>query len=147
MSDLRCQKDRCQISDGRWQNCVKIITMEDNKFEKLKVWEVAHRMVLEIYKLTKNFPAEEKYSLVDQIKRSSSSIAANIVEGNERKTKKEFIQYLYQAKGSCAETKYHLLLSRDLGYVSIENYQNLADMAIEISKMLSSLINYLKSDI
>ncbi|OIP86823.1 four helix bundle protein [Candidatus Shapirobacteria bacterium CG2_30_35_20] len=121
--------------------------MEDNKFEKLKVWKVSHELVLEIYKLTKSFPSEEKYSLVDQIKRSSSSIAANIVEGNERKTKKEFIQYLYQAKGSCAETKYHLLLSRDLGYINTENYQKLAGMTIEISKMLASLINYLKSDI
>jgi len=121
--------------------------MEDNKFEKLKVWQLAHKTVLEIYKLTKNFPIEEKYSLTDQIKRSSSSIAANIVEGNERKTKKEFVQYLYQAKGSCAETKYHLLLSRDLGYLNVENYQKLVGMTIEISKMLSSLINYLRSDI
>lgn len=121
--------------------------MEDNKFEKLKVWKLAHEMVLEIYKSTKNFPMEEKYSLVDQIKRSSSSIAANIVEGNERKTKKEFVQYLYQAKGSCAETKYHLLLSRDLGYINPDDYQKLANMTIEISKMLSSLINYLKTEI
>ena len=102
-------------------------------------------MVLEIYKLTKNFPAEEKYSLVDQIRRSSSSIAANIVEGNERKTKKEFIQYLYQAKGSCAETKYHLLLAKDLGYISETEYQDLNNKIVEISKMLSSFINFVKS--
>lgn len=121
--------------------------MIDNKFEQLKVWKTAHELVLEVYKVTKNFPQEEKYSLVDQIKRSSSSIAANIVEGNERKTKKEFVQYLYQAKGSCAETKYHLLLSRDLGYLNIADYLKLAGMTIEISKMLASLINYLKSEI
>lgn len=120
--------------------------MTDNKFEELKVWKLSHEVVLEIYKLTKNFPQEEKYSLVDQIKRSSSSIAANIVEGNERKTKKEFVQFLYQAKGSCGETKYHLLLSRDLGYLDIENYQKLNQKMIEISKMLSSFINYLRSE-
>lgn len=106
---------------------------------------MAHQLVLDIYKLTKNFPNEEKYSLVDQIKRSSSSIPTNIVEGNERKTKNEYIQFLYIAKGSCAETKYHLLLSKDLGYISQINYQDLNNKTIEISKMLSSLINYLKS--
>jgi four helix bundle protein len=118
--------------------------MTDNKFEELKVWKVAHELVLEVYKVTKSYPKEEKYSLIDQIKRSSSSVAANIVEGNERKTKNEYLQFLFQAKGSCAETKYHLLLSRDLGYIDSEKYIQLNTKAIEISKMLSSLINYLK---
>ena len=61
--------------------------MADNKFEHLKVWQKSHQLVLDIYKIIKKFPTEEKFSLVDQIKRSSSSIPTNIVEGNERKTK------------------------------------------------------------
>ncbi len=118
--------------------------MNDNKFEELKVWRVAHELVLEIYKITKEFPKEEKYSLIDQIKRSSSSVAANIVEGNERKTRNEYVQFLFQAKGSCAETKYHLLLSRDLGYIDGDNYTKLNLKVVEVSKMLTSLIRYLK---
>ena len=121
--------------------------MNDNKFEQLKVWQKSHQLTLEIYKITKKFPKEEKFSLVDQIKRSSSSIPTNIVEGNERKTKSEYIQFLYIAKGSCAETKYHLLLSKDLNYISSKEYESLNQQTIEISKMLSSLINFLKSNI
>lgn len=117
----------------------------NNKFEELKVWQKAHQLVLEIYNITKKFPQEEKFSLVDQIKRSSSSIPTNIVEGNERKTKNEFIQFLYISKGSCAETKYHLLLSKDLGYISNQEHESLNQQLSEISKMISSLINYLKS--
>ena len=119
--------------------------MVDNKFEHLKVWQKSHQLVLDIYKITKKFPKEEIFSLVDQIKRSSSSIPTNIVEGNERKTKNEFIQFLYVSKGSCAETKYHLLLAKDLGYISETEYQDLNNRIIEISKMLSSFINFVKS--
>ena len=129
------------------EKIVRIIIVNDNKFEQLKVWQKAHQLVLDIYKITKNFPQDEKYSLVDQIKRSSSSIPTNIVEGNERKTKNEYIQFLYTAKGSCAETKYHLLLSKDLNYISEVEYNSANEKLIEISKMLSSLINYLRSDI
>ncbi len=117
-----------------------------SNFQELKVWQKAHQLVLEIYKTTKKFPSEEKFSLVDQIKRSSSSIPTNIVEGNERKTKNEFIQFLYISKGSCAETKYHLLLSKDLNYISDQDYEKLNQQLTEISKMISSLINYLKSN-
>lgn len=115
----------------------------ENSFEKLKVWRASHELVLEIYKITKNFPGEEKFSLVDQLKRSSSSIPTNIAEGNERKSKKEYIQFLYISKASLAETKYHLLLSKDLGYITESKYRELQNKAIEISKMISSLIKYL----
>ena len=119
----------------------------ENKFEELKSWQKSHQLVLDIYKIIKKFPAEEKFSLIDQIKRSASSIPTNIVEGNERKSKNEFIQFLYISKGSCAETKYHLFLSKDLGYISESEYQNLNQQLTEISKMISGLINYLKNKI
>ena len=115
-------------------------------FRNQKVWQLAHELTLKIYQITKKFPPEEKYSLVDQIKRSSSSIAANIVEGNERRTKKEYIQFLYTAKGSCVETKYHLLLAKDLGYITESEYENLSSINIEVSKMLAGFINFIKSD-
>ncbi|KKQ23517.1 MAG: S23 ribosomal protein [Candidatus Roizmanbacteria bacterium GW2011_GWC2_37_13] len=115
-----------------------------NSFEKLIVWEKTHQFVLEIYSITKEFPSDEKYLLVNQIRRSSSSIAANIVEGNERKSKKEFIQFLYTAKASLSETKYHLLLSKDLNYLDKNIYVKLNVQANEIGKLINGLINYLK---
>jgi len=117
----------------------------ENSFEKLKVWQLSHKLVLEIYKLTESFPSGERFSLVDQIRRSASSVPTNIVEGNERKSKKEYIQFLYTSKGSLAETRYHLLLAKDLEYISEEKYNSLISNAVEISKMLSALIKYLRS--
>jgi len=122
----------------------KIQNINENSFEKLLVWQKTHSLVLGIYKLTKLFPSDEKYLLVSQIRRSSSSIAANIVEGNERKTKKEFIQFLYTAKASLSETKYHLLLAKDLNYFDNNNYAKLIEEANVIGKLINGLINYLK---
>lgn len=118
-----------------------------NKFEDLKVWQLAHSLTLKIYKIVKDFPSDEKYSLADQIKRSTSSVPTNIVEGNERQSKKEFIQFLFTAKASLAETKYHLLLSRDLGYIKVTDYESLITLSDEIGKMINGLINYLRSKI
>lgn len=118
--------------------------IDGNSFEKLVVWQKSHNFVLNIYSITKLFPSDEKYLLVSQLRRSSSSIAANIVEGNERKTKKEFIQFLYTAKASLSETKYHLLLARDLNYFEKNSYVKLIILANEIGKLINGLINYLK---
>ncbi|MDO8609385.1 MAG: four helix bundle protein [bacterium] len=115
-----------------------------NPFEKLDVWKLAHQFTLNIYKITSSFPKDEKFSLVDQIRRSSSSIAANIVEGNEKKSNKEFLQFLYTAKGSLAETKYFLILSRDLQYLTIQDYEKLLINADNIGKMINGLMKYLR---
>lgn len=117
--------------------------MYSSNFEKLDVWQKSHHFVLMIYKITKLFPKEEIYSLTSQLRRSASSVAANIVEGNEKKSLKEYVQYLYVAKSSLAETKYHLILSRDLGYIKNKNFNDLLSQLNEIGKMLNGLINYL----
>lgn len=123
--------------------------MEDarskNKFENLNVWKKAHELTLAIYAVTNKFPPEERFRLGDQIRRSSASIAANIVEGNSRQHRKEFQQFLNTAKASLEETKYHLLLSRDLKYLREKDYQALQLGCEEIGRMLSSLLKYLKS--
>jgi four helix bundle protein len=119
----------------------------DSRFENLDVWKKAHQFTLLVYKITRKFPSEEKYSLCDQLKRSVSSVPANIVEGNERNSKKEYIQFLYTSEGSLAESKYHILLARDLGYISEGEYSKLVGLANEIGKMLNGLISYLKSKI
>jgi len=121
--------------------------MEENRFEKLEVWKRAHQIVINIYKITRSFPKEEKYLLVDQLRRASISIAANIAEGNDRKTKKEFIQFLYNSKGSLSEVKYFCILTRDLNYIDINTYVKLISELTEVGKMINGLINYLRSKI
>jgi len=116
-----------------------------NNTDNLKVLKLAHEFTIKIYKLTKNFPAEERFRLTDQICRSSSSVPANIVEGNSRKTTKEFTQFLYQAKGSLAETQYHLMLSKDLGLIDNNIYLDLIKMSDEIGMMITGLIKYLST--
>ena len=116
-----------------------------SKHSDLRVVEKAHRLVLGIYKLSKSFPREERYRLVDQLCRSAASVPANIVEGNSRQTNKEFVQFLYQAKGSLAETQYHLLLARDFGYLHADVYRELIVDANSVGKMISGLISYKRS--
>ncbi len=112
---------------------------------KLEVWKLAHELVIEIYKVTKSFPREEVYGLVNQVRRSAISIPANIVEGQARQHKKEFVQFLYVSKGSAEETNYHLFLSKDLGYISCDKYNELGSKCIRIKMMLNKLINSLKN--
>lgn len=89
-----------------------------NGFKELEVWKRSHRLTLEIYSLTKDFPKEEKYRLTNQICRVASAIPTNIVEGRGRYNKKEFKQFIYST-GSLEEIKHHLILAKDLEYLSI----------------------------
>lgn len=113
-------------------------------FQDLDVWKEAHKLVLRIYKLTRNFPESELYHLTNQLRRSATSIPANIAEGKGRKTLNEYIQYLYNARGSLEETKYHLLLAKDLGYLNSGDYSELLKCYNKTGKMLNGLINSLK---
>jgi four helix bundle protein len=114
-------------------------------FQDLDVWTKAHDLTLEIYNITEDFPKQEQYRLVDQITRSASSVPANIAEGQARQTTKEYLQFLYNARGSLEETRYHLLLSKDLDYLSQEKYDELTKKSEEVSKMLNGLIKSLSS--
>lgn len=113
-------------------------------FQDLEIWREAHSLVLEIYRITKDFPKEEIYGLISQIRRSSVSVAACIVEGQSRNTTKDFIKFLFDARGSCAETKYHLLLSMDLGYINPEVFEKINNRYEILGKRINSLINSLK---
>jgi len=117
-----------------------------NKFEDLKAWQEAHKLVIMVYKATKAFPVEEKFRLTNQICRSASSVAANLVEGSARAYRKEYTQFVYQAKGSLEETKYHLLLSRDLGYLNISQYNKILSQANITGKLINGLIKYLRTN-
>ena len=114
--------------------------MENN----LEVWKLAHQLTLKVYTISKNFPSTEMYGLTSQLRRSVSSVPTNIIEGQGRQYKKEFIQFLYIAKGSLDEANYQLFLAKDLHYISAEEYQELNILCTRIKMMLYKLIKSLK---
>ena len=115
-----------------------------SKFEDLIVWRKAHELTLDIYKVVNEFPKDEKYRLTNQLCRAVSSVPINICEGTGRKTKKDFIHFLYISRGSLQETKYQLLLAKDLSFINDEVYDSLTEKCFEIGKLLNSLINSLE---
>jgi four helix bundle protein len=111
---------------------------------KLEVWKLAHQLTLKVYQISKNFPSSENYGLTSQVRRSASSVPTNIIEGQGRQYKKEFIQFLYIAKGSLEEANYQLFLAKDLNYISNEEYIELFELCTRIKMMLYKLIKSLK---
>ena len=113
-------------------------------WKDLEVWKKAHALVLKIYKLTDKFPPNEKYGLTDQLRRASYSVPANLVEGQSRNTTREYLSFLYNARGSVEEVRYFLLLSKDLGYIEDEVYKEFEREYELVSKMLNGIITSLK---
>jgi four helix bundle protein len=109
-------------------------------FTDLITWKEAHKLVLMIYKITKSFPKEEIYSLMDQMKRCSVSISSNIAEGFSRKSKKEKIQFYHISRGSVTELQNQLLIAKDVDYISKEDFKNIAQQTISVHKLLNGLI-------
>ncbi|MBC7418043.1 MAG: four helix bundle protein [Pedobacter sp.] len=113
-------------------------------FKQLLFWQKSHFLTLKIYSITKNtFPKEEMYGLVSQMRRSSSSIPTNIAEGCGRNSSAELKRFLTISTGSCSELEYQLLLSKDLLYISDDDYLELSNGIIEIRKMIYSYISTL----
>jgi four helix bundle protein len=110
--------------------------------KKLNVWKTSIELVTEIYILTRSFPEEEKYSLTNQMKRASISVASNIAEGAARKTKKEFIQYLHIAQGSISELDTQLEIVKRLGFVNEDEASSIDSLMEKIDKMLTGLIKH-----
>ena len=119
-------------------------TSKKNMECKLEVWKLAHQLTLEVYTVSKNFPSSEIYGLTSQIRRSASSVPTNIIEGQGRQYKKEFIQFLYIAKGSLEEANYQLFLAKDLKYITEEKYIELFEICVRIKMMLYKLIKSLR---
>lgn len=91
-------------------------------FRDLVVWQKAHDVALRVYQFTRPFPTEERYGLTAQLRRSASSIGANIAEGCGRGSDADFRRFLHIAMGSASELEYHFLLSRDLHYLGENDY-------------------------
>ena len=119
--------------------------MNNNRgFKSLILWQKAHALVLEIYKLASSLPKSEQFGIINQIQRSASSVPANIAEGYGRVSKKEKIRFLYIANGSLEETRYFLILIQDLNYSKTPKTQ---ENLTEVSKILNSYIKKLKESI
>ena len=112
-------------------------------FKELKVWQKAHRCVLEIYRDTGSFPADERFGLTAQIRRAAVSIASNIAEGCGRGGDKELARFLAIAAGSASEVEYQLLLAHDLTILSLDRHEHLDSLINEIKKMLNVFIQKL----
>ncbi|MDP1573536.1 MAG: four helix bundle protein [Coxiellaceae bacterium] len=111
--------------------------------ENLKVFKKSHKLTLNLYKLTTAFPSDERFGLVSQIRRAGASICANLIEGSHRNNTKEYRHFAGISRGSVGELKYHLLLAKDLDYISEPDYKNYAEETNEISKMLYGLVRAL----
>ena len=111
--------------------------------EKLEVFRRSHKLVLAIYKVTEGFPQAEKFGLAAQIRRAAASIGTNLLEGSHSLSRKEFRKFVVISKGLAGELKYHLLLSKDLGYLLEGDYYSLKADVEQISMMLNGLDRFL----
>lgn len=112
-------------------------------YRRLAVWNKAHALTLRVYAATARFPREEIYGLTSQVRRATSSIPANIAEGCGRNSDRELSRFLLIAMGSANEAEYHLLLAKDLDYVTIEDYNSLTADLTEVKRMMSGLLTRL----
>jgi four helix bundle protein len=118
--------------------------MRIKSFQDLNIWREAHQLTLEIYKITKEFPKEEVYGLISQLRRAAISIPSNIAEGMGRNSTKELLNFIYNARGSLSELIYYLILAKDLGYIKDRDFQNLYKRYNGLSKGINVFISKLR---
>jgi len=118
--------------------------MSDLPYANLRVWKKAHELTLRIYRISANMPSREEFGLKGQMRRSSSSVATNIVEGIGRNTKKDTARFLRMARASALETSYHCLLAQDLCYFEINKANELIAEYQGLSAGLAQFINKIK---
>jgi four helix bundle protein len=111
-------------------------------YRKLIVWQDAHELAVEVYRVTKGFPDDEKYGLTAQVRRGSASVAANIAEGSGRGTQKELARFCRIAQGSLNEVEYHVILARDLGYV---DHRSAEVITLRVASLRRRLTKFIRS--
>ena len=105
-------------------------------FTEITAWKKSHELILYVYKITNDYPKEELYGLTSQSRRASASVPANIVEGFRRKDLKDSVRFYNIAEASLDELKYHLILAKDLKYMSKDRYEFINKKIEETSKTL-----------
>lgn len=121
--------------------------MEDKitSFTKLKAWQKGHVLLLGIYKNTETFPNSEQFGLTNQVRRAALSITSNIAEGFSRRTQADKAHFYSMALGSCTEVQNQLIASRDLQYLHSSKFKELAELSIEVHKLINGLIKAVRS--
>ncbi len=114
-------------------------------FTDLDAWKEGHVLVLKIYKETKNFPKEEIFGLVNQMRRAAVSITSNIAEGFSRNSYKEKVQFYSISLGSLTELQNQILIGKDITYIGMTSFQELSDLTIKVNKILNGLIKKSRS--
>lgn len=114
------------------------------RFEDLEVWQDARALVKRVYQLTAQFPKHETFGLTNQLRRAAVSVMSNIAEGFERGSNTEFAQFLFMARGSCAEVRSHLYIALDLKYAPQSEIEELRAHSEKLSRRLKTLIDYLR---
>ncbi|KKQ55081.1 MAG: S23 ribosomal protein [Parcubacteria group bacterium GW2011_GWA2_38_13] len=114
-------------------------------FTDLVAWREGHVLVLEIYKTTKEFPKEEQFGLTNQLRRAAVSFTSNIAEGFSRNSYKEKSQFYCMSLGSLTEIQNQILVARDLGYLSKDNFKIMAEKTVILSKITNGLIKKTKT--
>lgn len=119
--------------------------MAVRSFRDLEVWQVAHELTLMVYRATASFPKQEMFGLTSQLRRSVASVPANIAEGWGRRSTKDYLRHLSIANGSLEESRYFLLLARDLSYLADEQYDEMEVLAKRIASMIHGLEGALRN--
>lgn len=121
------------------------MTEKIKSFTDLNVWREGHKLVLMVYKITKEFPKTETYSLIDQMRRAVASVTANIAEGFGRQTYKEKLQFYYLSQGSLTELKNFILIARDVGYLKERGFKSLVEQSNLTHQILQGFIQKTKT--
>ena len=114
-------------------------------YHKLAMWQRSHQLTVEIYRITqKQFPREELFGQTNQIRRAAASIPTNIAEGCGRNSRAELAQFLNIAAGSASEVEYEILLAKDTGYLTLDQYESLTREISEIRSMIKKYMSQLR---
>lgn len=111
----------------------------------LDVWKLSIELVTKVYKITQEFPEEEKYGLTSQIRRAAVSVPSNIAEGAARGSDKDFVRFLYFSLGSIMELETQFIIAKNLKYINNNTFEEVDSEIERIGKMLNGLIKYLKN--
>jgi four helix bundle protein len=114
-------------------------------FHRLKVWQKAHALAIDLYRLSEEFPRRDAVALTSQLRRAALSVPTNIAEGAGKLSNAEFRRFLEIALGSASETLYHLLVARDIGLIEPERHDEFSNRAVEVRRMLSGLIERVRT--